>query len=81
MDFPVTAMVVENPIRVISLPLDRFEEVAWDAMRGMRLVKFISYAPISGGYRAIDVYEEDEALLSSLAQNPNESSSYALSQH
>ena len=33
-------------------------------MRGMRLVKFISYAPISGGYRAIDVYEE-EALLKS----------------
>ena len=52
--------------------LDRFEEVAWGAMRGMRLVKFISYAPISGGYRAIDVYEE-EALPQVLVQNPNES--------
>ena len=51
--------------------MDRFEEVAWGAMRGMRLVKFISYAPISGGYRAIDVYEDD-ALPQVLVQNPNE---------
>lgn len=51
--------------------LDRFEEVAWGAMRGMRLVKFISYAPISGGYRAIDIYEED-SLPQVLVQNPNE---------
>ena len=51
--------------------LDRFEEVAWGALRGTRLVKFISFAPISGGYRAIDIYEED-ALPQVLVQNPNE---------
>lgn len=51
--------------------LDRFEEVAWGALRGTRLVKFISFAPISGGYRAIDIYEED-SLPQVLVQNPNE---------
>lgn len=41
--------------------LDRFEEVAWSAMHSTRLVKFIAFAPITGGYRAINVYDEDAA--------------------
>ncbi len=39
--------------------MDRFEEVAWGAMRGSRLVKFLGFASLRDGYRAIDVYDED----------------------
>lgn len=52
--------------------LDQFEEVAWGAMRGTRLVKFISYAQVNGGYRAINVYDED-SLPDVLLQEPGES--------
>lgn len=38
---------------------DRFEEVAWGAMRGTRLVKFVSFASVDGSYRAINLYDED----------------------
>ena len=51
--------------------LDRFEEVAWGALRSSRLVKFLAYASVDGSYRAIDVYD-DEALPEVLLQNPGE---------
>jgi len=39
--------------------MDRFEEVAWGAMRGTRLVKFLGFASMRDGYRAINVYDDD----------------------
>lgn len=50
---------------------DRFEEVAWGAMRSTRLVKFIAYSSFDGAYRAINLYDED-ALPEVLAQSPGE---------
>ncbi|MFZ6799560.1 response regulator [Undibacterium sp. Di24W] len=38
---------------------DRFEEVAWGAMRSTRLVKFVAYASVDGAYRAINLYDDD----------------------
>ncbi|MFA9274095.1 MAG: ATP-binding protein [Candidatus Aquirickettsiella gammari] len=51
--------------------LDRFEEVAWSAMRGTRLVKFLGFASVNGEYRAINVYDDD-ALPEVLVQNEGE---------
>ncbi|MBC3875337.1 ATP-binding protein [Undibacterium flavidum] len=51
--------------------LDRFEEVAWRAMRSTRLVKFLGFANLSGEYRAINVYDDD-ALPEVLVLNPGE---------
>ncbi|MFC0351391.1 response regulator [Undibacterium danionis] len=50
---------------------DRFEEVAWGAMRSTRLVKFIAYSSFDGAYRAINLYDED-ALPEVLVQTPGE---------
>ncbi|MFZ6817084.1 ATP-binding protein [Undibacterium sp. Ji22W] len=51
--------------------LDRFEEVAWGAMRSTRLVKFLGFASARGEYRAINVYDDD-ALPEVLVQNVGE---------
>jgi signal transduction histidine kinase/DNA-binding response OmpR family regulator/HPt (histidine-containing phosphotransfer) domain-containing protein len=51
--------------------VDRFEEVAWGALRGTRLVKFVSFASVDGSYRAINLYDEDalpEILLQEAGQ-------------
>ncbi len=50
---------------------DRFEEVAWGAMRSTRLVKFVAYASVDGAYRAINLYDED-ALPEVLTQDAGE---------
>lgn len=39
--------------------LDRFEEVAWRAMRSTRLVKFVAFTTVHNEYRAINVYDDD----------------------